>query len=82
MMEAGIQGMAGGLLGMTVGFLLAILKTSFSYGLYPFTYFPLIAISVCALVSLLIGIILAIIASLYPSWAASRMAPMEAMRIE
>lgn len=82
MMEAAIQGLAGGMLGMFVGFLLAIIKATFGYGLYPFLYFPFIAVVVCALISLLIGIVLAIIASLYPSWAASRMAPMEAMRIE
>ncbi len=82
MMEAAIQGVAGGVLGMIIGFILALLKTTFSYGLYPFTYFPFVALVVCALVSLAIGIVLAVLASLYPSWAASRMAPMEAMRIE
>jgi len=28
------------------------------------------------------GVLLAVMASVYPSWAASRMAPMDAMRIE
>ena len=82
MMEAAMQGVFGGVLGMVIGFILGILKTSVSYGLYPFYYFPLAALIICALVSLLIGIFLAVLASLYPSWAASRMAPMEAMRIE
>ena len=82
MMEAAMQGVVGGVLGMVIGFFLGILKTSFSYGLYPFFYFPLTALILCAVISLLIGIVLAVLASLYPSWAASRMAPMEAMRIE
>ena len=82
MMGAAIQGVAGGVLGMAIGFLLGIIKTTFGFGLYPFLYFPLVAIVLCAVVSLVIGIILAVLASLYPSWAASRMAPMEAMRIE
>ncbi|NRA39891.1 MAG: FtsX-like permease family protein [Planctomycetes bacterium] len=82
MVEASIQGVAGGICGMFIGFLLAIIKTSVSYGSYPFSYFPPLEILICAVVSLAVGIVLAIFASLYPSWAASRMAPMEAMRIE
>ena len=32
--------------------------------------------------ALLAGLFLSMLASIYPSWTASRMAPMEAMRIE
>jgi cell division protein FtsX len=82
MMEAGIQGVAGGVLGMLIGFALTLFKTVLFYGSYPFAYFPFAPVLICALVSLLTGILLAIVASIYPSFSASRMAPMEAMRIE
>lgn len=38
--------------------------------------------AVCSLVSLLAGVLLAMLASIVPSWIASRMAPMDAMRVE
>lgn len=82
MMEAMMQGCAGGVLGMIIGFALATLKNGVLFGGYLFKYFPAADVLVCGLISLTLGVILAAIASLYPSWAASRMAPMEAMRIE
>ena len=82
MMEACFQGVAGGVFGVFVGFILCMAKTTAAYGAYPFYYFPFSGLLICGIVSLFIGIFLAILASLYPSWAASRMAPMEAMRIE
>ncbi len=82
MLEAGLQGIAGGTCGMLVGLILALAKNGVIFGVYLFRYFPLGDVLVCGLVSVLIGTILSALASLYPSWAASRMAPMEAMRVE
>ena len=39
-------------------------------------------VALCALFSLAAGVLLAALASIQPSWSASRMAPMEAMRVE
>ncbi len=82
MLEAGIQGAAGGLIGMGVGFLIAVGKTMISFGWDTFTNFPVGGVFLSALISFCCGVALSILASIYPSWAASRMAPMEAMRIE
>lgn len=82
MMEAALQGLAGGLLGMLIGFLLSLLKGSFQFGSFMFSYFPGWGILVCGCISISIGVVLAALASMYPSWQASRMAPMEAMRVE
>ncbi|MBN2712737.1 MAG: ABC transporter permease [Planctomycetes bacterium] len=82
MLEAMMQGMAGGLLGMCIGLLLAVIKNGLQLGTYMFADIPVANLGLCAFLSVMIGIVLAAIASLYPSWAASRMAPMEAMRIE
>lgn len=82
MLEAAIQGAAGGIIGMLTGFLIAVLKTLASFGGDTFLTFPVGGILFSALISFGCGVVLSILASIYPAWAASRMAPMEAMRIE
>ena len=82
MLEAGLQGVAGGLLGMLIGFVIALTKNSISFGSYVFAYWPMGGILLGAVISVMAGVLLAMLASIYPSWAASRMQPMEAMRIE
>lgn len=82
MLEAALQGFAGGILGLIVGFIIAMVKSSVSYGAYVFLCWPGGQLGVAAVFSLLTGVLLAVLASVYPSWAASRMVPMEAMRVE
>lgn len=82
MLEAALQGVAGGLMGMVIGFLIAVVKNSASYGSYLFAYWPGMGLAGNGAVSLAAGVLLAVLASVYPSLAASRMAPMDAMRIE
>ena len=82
MMEAALQGLIGGATGVVLGFLIAFLRDAGVCGSYLFTYWPGAAILLSALFSLLVGVLLAVFASVQPSWSASRMAPMEAMRIE
>lgn len=82
MMEAGLQGLVGGAIGVVVGFSLAGLKNWLVFGGYLGRYFPAVMTVEAALMALVTGVLLATLASIYPSWAASRMAPMEAMRIE
>jgi hypothetical protein len=81
-LEAGIQGVAGGLLGMVVGLLLAIGKSTLIFGRFVFDGFPLVLTVMNCVYALAAGLVLAMLAALYPSWAASRMAPMEAMGVE
>lgn len=82
MMEAGLQGFFGGILGVVIGFVISILRGSISYGSYMWIYWSTPGMLLCAIASLVAGVALAILASVQPSWSASRMAPMEAMRVE
>jgi len=82
MMEAGLQGIAGGVAGMVIGFAIALVKNSGSFGSTLYTYWPGVPLLWCGAASLGAGILLAVLASIYPSWSASRMVPMEAMRVE
>ena len=81
-MEAGLFGLAGGVLGVLLGMLLSLLKQFLGYGSYAFAYLPWAHVGVATLAALGAGMVIATVAALYPSWVASRMAPMEAMRVE
>lgn len=82
MMEAGMQGFCGGLLGVAIGFAIAVLRGFAAFGSHLAAYWPWADLAASGAVSLLAGVLLAILASVQPSWSASRMAPMEAMRVE
>ena len=81
-LEALIQGVIGGVVGLILGFIVALVNSSFMVGLRIFQSFNWEMIGLAALASLLAGILLSVLSSLYPSTKAARMAPMEAMRVE
>lgn len=82
MLEAGLQGIIGGLVGMVIGLALALLKGSVTLGTHLYRYLPWGDLVGCAAIAIGAGVVLSVFASVYPSWSASRMAPMEAMRVE
>ena len=82
MLEAALQGFFGGLLGAVVGFVIAVARSGLAYGAHLWRYFPAGEVALCFVFSLAAGVLLSALASMQPSWSASRMAPMEAMRVE
>ncbi len=82
MMEAALQGTAGGIIGVVLGFIISTVRCTILYGSYLWTYFPAVDLLYSAIFSLVAGVLLSALASVQPSWSASRMAPMEAMRVE
>ncbi len=82
LMESGIQGAFGGAAGMVLGLVLSLLKGGWLYGGHLLWYMPWLGLAVAGALCVLAGLLLATLASVYPSWKASRMAPMEAMRVE
>jgi hypothetical protein len=80
--ESVIIGVVGGLAGIILGFLIVLVRMLISYGGLVFAKFAgtdmLLAFVICFLCSLL----LATVAAIYPAWVASRMAPMDAMRVD
>lgn len=80
--ESMIIGVVGGVVGMILGFLVALIRQSIAYGGLVFENFPFgdmfTTFWICAVCSLL----LAAIAAIFPSGVAARMAPMEAMRVD
>jgi len=81
-MESCLQGTAGGILGVMLGFVLGSLRSLTNYGWMAIQHLPWTLIGVTALVALVVGVILSAMAAVYPAWIAARLAPMEAMRIE
>lgn len=81
--EAVVQGIIGGAIGLVLGVLLALLRGGVEFG-------GLIAgasgaageIGLGMLLALLVGMVLAAVAAVGPSWLAARLAPMEAMRVD
>jgi hypothetical protein len=82
LMEAAVQGMAGGIAGMLIGAILTTIKCGVVFGSYLVGSFPWLDVLACGGISVATGVLLSTLASIYPSWSASRMAPMDAMRVE
>lgn len=82
LIEAAIQGIIGGTLGMLVGLVVSVIKCTAIFGVSVFVYFPAPALLLCAVFTIALGVVLSMLASIYPSRAAAAMAPMDAMKVE
>lgn len=80
--EATLQGLAGGFLGALLGGCIGILSTFLKFGFSTIAYMPWTAIGMTMFYAMCIGTILSLIGVLYPAIVASRMQPVEAMRVE
>ena len=67
---------------MLIGMLISVIKSSIILGGAVFAHFPGTQMLVCAVITVVAGIVLAMLASIYPAKAAAGMAPMDAMRVE
>lgn len=81
-MEACLLGLAGSIIGVGLGIVIGLGRMGLNFGELAFSSLPWLDLMTAFLVVTLAGIILAGIASIYPSLKAARLAPMEAMRIE
>ncbi len=80
--ESTVQGVCGAAFGLLLGLLVAVLVTVRTYGGYTFRTFPLPAVLVSLVVSLLAGALLSITAAIIPAYMAARKQPIEALRVE
>jgi putative ABC transport system permease protein len=80
--EATVLGVTGGAAGALAGTLLGVGRMSAAFGGIAWRTLPIGALASAMAGSVLVGIALAAVAALYPSFKAARLAPMEAMRVE
>lgn len=80
--EATIQGLAGGFLGALLGGLMGLLSTFLKFGFSTVAYIPWTTVGMTMVYTMCTGTILSLIGVLYPAIVASRMQPIEAMRVE
>lgn len=81
--EAVIQGVLGGTVGVLLGLLLTVVRGFAEFGaLFMRGFEGWASVLSASALSLGIGVLLAAFAAIGPSWVASRLAPMEAMRVE
>jgi hypothetical protein len=80
--EATILGIVGGFFGSILGGLIGIGRMRLAFGNILWESFQPVDMVVACLLAIVMGVLMAAIAAVYPSFSASRMAPMEAMRID
>jgi len=80
--EATLQGLAGGFFGALLGGFVAFLSTLITFGFSSITYIPWSTISLTMFYAMCTGTFLSLVGVLYPAIVASRMQPVEAMRVE
>ena len=80
-MEASLMGLVGGFIGAVAGALFAIVIYTFTYGAsLVFGSLPLLAVLAFAGCSVVAGVVLSVIAALYPARVAAAMVPATALR--
>jgi len=82
LIESAALGLLGTIFGILVGLLLSMVRQLFVYGKPSITYFPLGNIVLAGVMAAVIGLVLSVLAAIFPARQAARMEPVEAMRTE
>ncbi len=82
LMESGVQGLVGGILGTVAGFCFGSIRALSVAGAVALQAPPWGTLLAGGGLAIGLGMLLSVMAATYPAWAAARLAPMEAMRVE
>ncbi len=82
LLEAGMQGVAGALAGALIGCLFSLLNNGLQFGGAALAHVSFADVSVSVAVATGVGFLLSLAGVFYPAIVASRMQPVDAMRVE
>lgn len=82
LIESSLQGVIGTSLGVVLGFLVSLVVNIFVYGQYVLSSFTPGPVLRSALLALVIGSVMSVVASILPAYWAARKQPVDAMRVE
>lgn len=81
LIESSMMGLAGGIIGALIGALFSTCAYAFTYGFgLVFSSMDLLSVTLYAALSVITGVILSILAAIYPAQVASKMVPAHALR--
>ena len=80
LLESTFQGMAGTLVGIVIGLLMTMSLALIDYGMFVFTYFPLVSVLKSGAAAIVAGTGLSVVGAMMPAYKAAKMEPVEAMR--
>ena len=80
--ESTLQGIAGAVVGLVLGLVVALVVTTFQYGGFVWRSLPIFSIMGNLLIAFFVGIVMSVVSSILPAYAAARKQPIEALRIE
>lgn len=82
LLESAFLGVAGALLGIALGVFIALAAAVFQFGTFGLKGFPILSGLDIIGLALLSGILLAVVGTAYPAILASRMKPVDALRVD
>jgi len=82
LVESTLQGFFGALAGILLGCLVAVGASAATYPGFVVSTFPAAAVARSLFVSLVCGLVIAVVASIWPAAAAARKRPVDALRVE
>jgi ABC-type lipoprotein release transport system permease subunit len=77
-----LQGLCGAVIGIIVGCLVAVAASMATYPGYLAQSFPLAAVLRSVAVALVMGLVIAVVTSVWPALVAARKRPVDALRVE